>query len=93
MTVIRKKWKLALYAFGAIGVNLLNLMVGSYLCSALLASGFGEQAVTNHTFAGIDLIIPAAWAIFSVIAKVIDGLIDIPIGFSTPAATGIMRML
>ena len=83
MTVIRKKWKLALYAFGAIGVNLLNLMVGSYLCSALLASGFGEQAVTNHTFAGIDLIIPAAWAIFSVIAKVIDGLIDIPMAHFT----------
>ena len=78
MIIIRKKWKLALYAFGAIGVNLLNLMVGSYLCSALIATGFGEQAVANHTFAGIDLIIPAAWAIFSVVAKVIDGLIDIP---------------
>lgn len=83
MTVIRKKWKLGLYAFGAIGVNLLNLMVGSYLCSALLASGFGEQAIANHTFAGIDLIIPAAWAVFSVIAKVIDGLIDIPMAHFT----------
>lgn len=83
MQVIRKKWKLGLYAFGAIGVNLLNLMVGSYLCSALLASGFGEQAIANHTFAGIDLIIPAAWAVFSVIAKVIDGLIDIPMAHFT----------
>ena len=78
MTVISKKWKLALYAFGAIGVNLLNIIVGSYLCSALIAQGFGPDAVANHTFEGVDLIIPAIWAVFGVIAKVIDGLIDIP---------------
>ena len=78
MEVIRKKWKLALYAFGAIGVNLLNLMVGSYLCSALIAQGFGPEAVANQTFEGIDLVIPAVWAVFGVIAKIIDGIIDIP---------------
>ena len=78
MTVIRKKWKLLLYAFGAFGVNLLNLMVGSYLCSALIASGFGEAAIANQTFEGIDLVIPAVWSIFGIVAKVIDGVIDIP---------------
>ena len=78
MTVIRSKWKLLLYAFGAFGVNLLNLMVGSYLCSALIASGFGEAAIANQTFEGIDLVIPAVWSVFGIVAKVIDGVIDIP---------------
>ena len=55
MRVLRSKWKLGLYAFGAFGVNLLNLMVGSYLCSALIASGFGEQAIANQTFEGVDM--------------------------------------
>lgn len=83
MQVIRTKWKLILFAFGAIGVNLLNLMVGSYLCSALIASGFDSDAVTNHTFEGIDLVVPALWAVFGVVAKVIDGLIDIPMAHFT----------
>ena len=81
MKVLRSKWKLGLYAFGAFGVNLLNLMVGSYLCSALIASGFGEQAIANQTFEGVDLVITASvigWATLGVIAKIIDGVIDIP---------------
>ncbi len=78
MTVISKKWKLFLYAFGAFGVNLLNLMVGSYLCSALIASGFGSAAIANQTFEGIDLVIPAVWSVFGIVAKILDGVIDIP---------------
>lgn len=110
MQVIRTKWKLILYAFGAFGVNLLNLMVGSYLCSALIASGFVDlskvltesdlmaaQATLNgHTYSGIIefvngeatitkgiLIIASVWAVFGVIAKVVDGLIDIPMAHFT----------
>ena len=105
MQVIRSKWKLLLYAFGAFGVNLLNLMVGSYLCSALIASGFidlskvlsdadlaAAQATLNgHTYAGVIefvngeaaitkgiLVIAGVWAILGVIAKIVDGIIDIP---------------
>ena len=78
MRVIRTKWKLFLYAFGTIGVNLLNIVVGSYLCSAIIADGFGENVLSTHTFEGINLVIPAIWAIFGVIAKIVDGIIDIP---------------
>ena len=45
MQIIRTKPKLLAYGFGAFGVNLLNLMVGSYLCSALIASGFAPAAI------------------------------------------------
>lgn len=66
------------YACSALGVNLLNLMMGSYLCSAIIASGFGEDAIKNHTFEGHDLVIAGLWAVFGVVAKIIDGVIDIP---------------
>ncbi len=78
MQKISKRWQLFLYAMAGMGVNMLNLMMGSYLCSALIASGFGEAAVKNQTFAGIDLVVPAVWAVFGVIAKIIDGIIDVP---------------
>lgn len=78
MRVIRTKWKLFLYAFGAIGINLLNIVIGSYLCSAIIADGFDESFLATHTFEGINLVIPAIWAIFGVIAKIVDGIIDIP---------------
>ena len=56
MRKLTKKWQMFLYAIGGMGVNMLNLMVGSYLCSALIARGFGAEAVANQTFLGRDLV-------------------------------------
>ena len=83
MQVIRSRPKLLAYGFGAFGVNLLNLIVGSYLCSALIASGFAPEAIKNQTFLGIDLVVAFWWGIFTVIAKIIDGVIDIPLAHFT----------
>ncbi len=72
------------YAIGGMGVNMLNLMVGSYLCSAIIASGFEDQlARQNHTFLGIDLVIAGIWAVFGVVAKIVDGIIDVPMASFT----------
>lgn len=66
------------------GVNLLNLVMGSYLCSALLVGGFGTpEAIANQTFAGKDLVVAGVWAAFALIAKIIDGVIDIPMASLT----------
>jgi len=54
-------------------------MMGSYLCSALLVGGFGEAAIPYQTFAQRDLVITSVWAAFVFIAKVIDGIIDVPL--------------
>ncbi len=78
MNKISKRWQLFLYAMAGMGVNMLNLMMGSYLCSALIADGFGEAAIANQTFAGVNLVVPAVWAVFGVVAKIIDGIIDVP---------------
>ena len=83
MQVIRGKGKLILYAFGALGVNLLGIIVGSYLCSAIIVEGFGEDVIATHTFEQVTLVSAGLWAVFGVIAKVIDGVIDIPMASFT----------
>lgn len=83
MQIISSRKKLFLYSFGAFGVNLLNLIVGSYLCSALIVEGFGPEAIANHTFTGLTLVVAGIWAVFGLVAKVIDGVIDIPMAHFT----------
>ncbi len=83
MRVLRSRGKMLLYACSAIGVNFLNLMMGSYLCSALIADGFGAEAIANQTFAGKNLVIAGIWAVFALVAKIIDGIIDIPMATLT----------
>ncbi|MBP5294621.1 MAG: MFS transporter [Lachnospiraceae bacterium] len=88
MKKLTKKRQMLVYAIGGMGVNMLNLMMGSYLLSAIIASGFGEEAIKTQTFSGPlglsqDLVIAGAWAVLTVIAKVIDGVIDIPMASFT----------
>lgn len=83
MKQIKGKAKLLLYGFSGFGVNLLNLMMGSYLCSALLIGGFKAADVPFQTFAQKDIVIAAAWAVFVLVAKIIDGIIDIPMASFT----------
>lgn len=83
MRKLTKKSQMFLYALSGMGINMLNLMVGSYLCSALLVGGFGEAVIPYQTFAQKDLIIPAVWSVFALIAKILDGVIDIPMASVT----------
>lgn len=83
MRQLTKKWQILLYAAAGMGVNLLNIMMNSYLCSALLVGGFGADAVQNQTYTGHDLVIPAVWSVFALAAKVLDGVIDIPMAAFT----------
>lgn len=71
------KKKLFLFGFSAIGVNLMNLVLGVYLCDALLTAGF-ETNIENWTYLGKDVVNASLWAIFITISKVLDGVIDIP---------------
>ncbi len=77
-----KKGKLILYACSGLGVNMLNIIVGSYLCSALLVGGF-DKHVEQWTYLNKDLVIAGLWGTLVLIAKIIDGLIDIPFSHFT----------
>lgn len=85
MKKLTTKRQMLLYAISGMGVNMLNLMMGSYLCSAiLLGQSFKtELAIQNQTFVQKDLVIAGAWAVFALIAKVLDGIIDIPMASLT----------
>lgn len=78
MNKIKSKPMLILYALSGMGVNMLNLMMGSYLCSAIIATGFEKDIAVFQTFQQKDLVIIGLWTVFGVIAKVLDGIIDIP---------------
>ena len=78
MKKLHKKSQMLLYAVSGMGVNMLNLMFGSYLCSALLAGGFADKVLPFQTYIGKDLVVAAVWAVFVLVAKIIDGIIDIP---------------
>ena len=72
------KPKLFTFGFSAIGVNMLNLIMGAYLCDALLTEGFVAD-IANRTYLNENLVIVSIWAIFITVAKIIDGIIDVPL--------------
>lgn len=83
MRKLKTRGQMLLYAISGMGVNMLNLMVGSYLCSALISTGFAKEVIPYQTYAQKDLVIAAVWAVFGLIAKIVDGLIDIPMASLT----------
>lgn len=82
MKKITKKSHLILYACSGLGVNMLGLIVSSYLCSALLVGGFVKD-VENWTYLNKDIVIAGLWSVFALAAKIIDGVIDIPFSHFT----------
>ena len=83
MKKLKTRPQMLLYAISGMGVNLLKLMMGSYLCSALLTGGFKGDAIKYQTFTGSDLVVPAVWAGFEMAAKILDGVIDVPMASFT----------
>ena len=78
MQKLDKRWKIILYGCSGLGVNMLNMIVGSYLCSALLIGGF-DKHVENWTYLNRDLVVAGLWATLILVVKVLDGFIDIPL--------------
>lgn len=78
MKKLTKKRSIILYGCSGLGVNMLNLIVGSYLCSALLVGGF-EDHIESWTYLNKDLVVAGLWSVLVLLAKVTDGLIDLPL--------------
>ena len=78
MKKITDRKKLVLYGCSGMGVNMLTLIVGSYLCSALLVGGF-EEHIESWTYVSKDLVIAGLWSVFAFFAKALDGFIDLPL--------------
>ena len=78
MQKITSRKKLALYGCSGMGVNMMNLIVGSYLCSALLTGGFAAEDIGLWTYVDKNLVVATLWAALSFVARVLDGIIDLP---------------
>ena len=76
--LIKNRKKLMLYGCSGLGINMLNLIMSSYLCSALLTGGFDEH-IESWTYLGKDLVVAALWGTLVLVMKVLDGIIDIPV--------------
>ena len=82
MRTLDKKWQLILFGCAGLGLNMLNMIVGSYLCSALLVGGFKANA-ESWTYLNRDLVVAAIWGLLVFGVKAFDGIIDIPLSSFT----------
>ena len=78
-----KKWKELLFAFSGFGPNLLMVLMGAYYSDALnpAALEIGEQY--QAIIPGFCFIMPALFPILYAIAKMFDGIIDVPFAYIT----------
>lgn len=77
-----KKWKEFLYAFSGFGPNLLMVLMGAYFTDAINPAALPSesfQAIMN----GVCFILPAIFPILYALAKIFDGIIDIPFAHIT----------
>lgn len=78
MQKIKSRKKLAIYGCSGLGVNMLNIIMGSYLCSALIIGGF-DADIESWTYLNKTLVVSGLWLVLRFIAKAFDGLIDLPL--------------
>ena len=62
MKKIKGRSKLFLYGMSGLGINMLNLIIGSYLCDALMTEGFVENT-SNWTYLDKTLIVASLWSV------------------------------
>ena len=78
MKKITSRAKLVLYGCSGMGINMMTVIIGTYLCSGLLTGGF-EEHIESWTYLNKDLVIAGVWAILVFVAKALDGIIDLPL--------------
>ena len=81
LVTLDKPWKEILYAVSGFGPNLLMVLLGAYFTDAINPAALPEgslQAITT-----VSLILPAIFPILWMLAKIFDGLIDIPLAALT----------
>jgi Na+/melibiose symporter-like transporter len=82
MQHITSRKKLLFYGLGGFGINMLGLIVTSYLINAVLTKGFATN-VENWTYLNKNLVYAGIWSAMILISKIVDGVIDIPMASFT----------
>ena len=82
MNSLDKKWKELLFAATMFGPNLIFVLVGAYLTDAINPIGLTAN-LDNWSLTGYSLVVPGMFGLTWALAKVFDGIIDIPMAHIT----------
>lgn len=77
-----KKWQIPVYALSGFGPNLLMIFVTAYLLDALIPTGLGVNREL-WSFTGAVIVSPVLFSVLFTVAKILDGLIDVPLASLT----------
>lgn len=78
-----KGWKEIVFAMSAFGPNLLMGIMGAYYSDAVNPAALGIEEAAVQSIAGVCLVTPLLYSILAAIAKIFDGIIDVPLGHLT----------
>lgn len=82
MYSLDKKWKEFLYSASGFGPNLLMVLLTAYLTDSLNPAGLTANKET-WSLSGYSLIAPAIFGVLWMIAKIFDGVVDVPLAAFT----------
>ena len=80
---LNSKWKEFLFGFSGFGPNFLMVLMGAYYMGALNPVNLGANEGYQAILGGTCFILPALFPILYALAKVFDGIIDIPFAHIT----------
>ena len=80
---LNTKWKEFLFAFSGFGPNFLMVLMGAYFSDAINPAALGEAQTFQAIAQGTCFVLPALFSILYAIAKVFDGIIDVPFAHIT----------
>ncbi|MBR2160302.1 MAG: MFS transporter [Clostridia bacterium] len=81
--MLDKPWKELLFAFTAFGPNLLMGIMGAYYSDAVNPAALGINEAAVQSISGVCLVTPLLYSVLAMIAKIFDGIIDVPLGHLT----------
>ena len=82
MHSLDKRWKELLFSFNSFGPNLMFVLIGAYLTDAINPIGLTANLDT-WSISGYCLVLPFMFGVTWALAKVFDGLVDIPLAHLT----------
>ena len=78
-----KGWKEVIYAMSGFGPNMLMILMGAYYSDAVNPAALIGDASIMQSIAGVCLVSPLIYPVLAMIAKIFDGIIDVPLGHLT----------
>lgn len=77
-----KKYKELLYAASGFGPNALMVILGAYFTDAVNPAGLNSD-IDSWSLTGYSLVFPALFGVLWMLAKIFDGLVDVPLATFT----------